>query len=100
MIDNPDRLRRRLKLRDLDTFAAVVDAGGMRKAAGKLNLSQPAVSKAVAELEDILGVALLARDRRGVEITPCGQELLKRTANIFDQLHEVSRDLQHLSDPF
>lgn len=59
------RLKRRLKLRDLDTLMTVVSAGGMHKAADLLHLSQPAVSKAIAELEDALGVSLLTRSRQG-----------------------------------
>jgi DNA-binding transcriptional LysR family regulator len=53
-----DRTKRRLKLRDLDILMAVIETGSMGKAAGRLNISQPAVSKAVVELED----ALQARD--------------------------------------
>ena len=40
-------MKRRVRLRDLDTLLAVVQAGGMRKAALELHLSQPAVSKAM-----------------------------------------------------
>jgi hypothetical protein len=50
------RLRRRLKLRDLDTFVTVVECGSMAKAATKLSVSQPAVSNAVAAMERTLGV--------------------------------------------
>ena len=46
-----DRIRRRVRLRDLETLAAVVQAGGMRKASHALHLSPAAVSKAVGELE-------------------------------------------------
>ena len=60
-----DRLKRRLKLRDLDTLMAVVQAGGMRKAADALHMSQGAVSKAIGELESVLGVRLLERSARG-----------------------------------
>src|SRR6516164_6933083 len=45
------RTKRRLKLRDLDILLAVVETGSMGKAAKRLNTSQPAVSKAVVELE-------------------------------------------------
>src|SRR5215831_8499715 len=67
-----DRTKRRLKLRDLDVLLAVVETGSMGKAAKRLNISQPAVSKAVVELEDALGVRLLDRSRRGVVPTPYG----------------------------
>ena len=51
-----DRTKRRLKLRDLDILLAIVETGSMGKAAKHLNISQPAVSKAVAELEHALRV--------------------------------------------
>jgi DNA-binding transcriptional LysR family regulator len=54
-----ERLGRRLKLRDLQTLMSVVEAGGIRKAADRLNYSQPAVSKAIASLERSLGKRLL-----------------------------------------
>ena len=93
------KVRRRLRLRDLDTLLTVVQNGGMRKAAEQLHLSQPAVSKAVRELEQTLGVTLLARGRRGVEATPHGMALVKRTVAVFDELQSALRELEHLSDP-
>jgi DNA-binding transcriptional LysR family regulator len=46
-----DRTRRRLKLRELDILMAVIQLGSMGKAAARLNMSQPTVSKAIADLE-------------------------------------------------
>lgn len=97
---DPVRLKRRVKLRDLHTLATVVASGGIRKAAKQLHLSQPAVSKAVAELEDVLGSVLLDRSRQGVSITPAGQALLDRAAVIFDELQQGARELEHLADPY
>ena len=54
-----DRIRRRLKLRDVDVLLAVVQTGSMGKAGAVLRMSQPAVSKAIASLEQTLGVQLL-----------------------------------------
>lgn len=94
-----DRLKRRLKLRDLDTLMAVVQAGGMRKAADALHMSQGAVSKAIADLEDVLGVRLLERSARGVEPTAHGQALLRRGRVIFDELRQGANELNFLSEP-
>ena len=93
------RLQRRIRLRDLETFAAVVQAGGMRKAAGGLNLSQPAVSRAVRELEDAFGAPLLQRSRRGVEPTAFGQALMRRAGAVLDELTSAVAELAHLADP-
>ena len=92
------RLLRRIRLRDLDTLATVVRAGGMRKAALELHMSQPAVSKAIAELEDAVGYSLLDRSRRGVEVTACGQALIRRSSAIFDELRSGVRELEDLAD--
>jgi DNA-binding transcriptional LysR family regulator len=64
-----DRIGRRLKLRDLHILLAVVQSGSMAKAAQALAVSQPAVSKAIADLEHTIGLRLLDRSRRGIEPT-------------------------------
>ncbi|MBN3785903.1 LysR family transcriptional regulator [Burkholderia sp. Ac-20353] len=94
-----DRLRRRLKLRDLDTLMTVINAGGMRKAAQQLHMSQPAVSKAIADLESVLGVRLVDRSNHGVVPTVFGQALLKRGAAIFDELRRGAVEMEFLADP-
>jgi DNA-binding transcriptional LysR family regulator len=94
-----NRIKRRLKLKDLDVLMAVVQAGGMGKAAHRLNLSQPAVSKAVADLEKTLGVRLLDRSRQGVEPTPYGLALVKRCTAVFDELRQGIQDVEYLADP-
>jgi DNA-binding transcriptional LysR family regulator len=94
-----DRARRRVRLRDLETLVAVTQAGGMRKAAVDLHLSQPAVSKAMRELEDALGVKLLERTRRGVSPTPFGEALVRRSKGLVDELQTALRELAWLADP-
>lgn len=64
-----DRIGRRFKLRDLHILLTVAQAGSMGKAAERLAMSQPVVSKAIADMEHALGVRLLDRSRRGVELT-------------------------------
>jgi DNA-binding transcriptional LysR family regulator len=94
-----DRTKRRLKLRDLDILMAVIATGSMGKAAGRLNMTQPAVSKAIVELEDALGVQLVDRSRRGVVPTPYGAALGKRSIAIFNDLRQGVQDIDFLSDP-
>ena len=65
-----ERARRRLKLRDLQILLVVVQRGSMAKAAVELAISQPAVSRAVADIEHALGLRLLDRSRNGIEPTP------------------------------
>ena len=56
---------RRLKLRELRVLLAAVQAGSMAKAAKQLAISQPAVSRAIDDLEKTLGVPLFDRTARG-----------------------------------
>jgi DNA-binding transcriptional LysR family regulator len=94
-----DRIRRRLKLRDVDVLLTVVQTGSMGKAAVALRMSQPAVSKAIASLEQTLGVQLLDRSRRGTEPTPYGLALIKRGMAVFDELRQGVQDIAFLTDP-
>jgi DNA-binding transcriptional LysR family regulator len=93
------RIGRRLKLRDLHVLFAVVQWGSMAKAAAHLGMSQPAVSAAIASLEDALRVRLLDRGPRGVEPTIYAEALLKRGLVVFDELRQGIRDIEFLADP-
>ena len=94
-----EHVKRRLKLRELDIFLAVIQSRGMAKAAARLNMSQPAVSKAIADLEKTLGVRLVDRNRRGVEATPFGLSLVESGVAVFDELRRSVEHLEFLSDP-
>jgi DNA-binding transcriptional LysR family regulator len=98
-IDWESRIGRRLAMRDLHVFVTVVQSGSMAKAARQLNVTQPAVSKAVSDLEHTLGVRLLDRRPQGVEPTMYGRALLKRSNAVFDELKQSIRDIEFLADP-
>jgi LysR family pca operon transcriptional activator len=68
---------RRIKFRHLDAFSAIARASSFKVAAEQLNLSQPAISKTLKELEEILGVVVLERSRAGVSLTPEGEVFLQ-----------------------
>src|SRR5258707_1298017 len=94
-----DRIGRRLKLHDLHVLMAVAQAGSMRKAAGQLNTTQPAISRSIAELEHAFGVRLLDRSPQGIEPTEYGRALLRRGVAVFDELKQSGRDIAFLSNP-
>src|SRR5258708_25297716 len=73
--------------------------GGWGRGGARLDMAQPAVSKAVADLERTLGVRLLDRSKQGVEPTAHGSALLKRGVAVFDELRQGVHDLDFLSDP-
>jgi DNA-binding transcriptional LysR family regulator len=93
------RIGRRLKLHDLHVFIAVAEISSMRKAAERLAISQPSVSKAIADIENVLGIRLFDRNAHGVEVTTYGQSLLRRAAGAFDELRQGVKDIEALSDP-
>lgn len=94
-----EQISRRLKLRQLNALVAVAKWGSMAKAAEHLAISQPVVSKAIAELEQVVGVRLFDRVPHGVEPTVHGLALLKRSTAIFDDLRTSVSELEFLSDP-
>jgi DNA-binding transcriptional LysR family regulator len=94
-----DRIGRRLKLRELHILLAVAERGSMAKAARDLAISQPVVSKTIADLEHALGVRLLDRSRQGVEPTPYGRALLRRSFAAFDELREGVKEIEFLTKP-
>jgi DNA-binding transcriptional LysR family regulator len=98
-IDWESRIGRRLKLRDLHVYFAVVHCGSMAKAAAELGVSQPTVSEIIGDLEHTFGVRLLDRVPRGVEPTMYGSALLKRGIAAFDELKQSTRDIAFLADP-
>jgi DNA-binding transcriptional LysR family regulator len=94
-----ERMMRRIKLRELRILLTVAELGSMGKAAAKLALSQPAISKAIAEMEYTLGVSLLDRTPHGVEPTLYGRALLKWCSAVFDDLSQGAREIESLADP-
>ena len=67
-----------MELRHLRYFAAVVDAGGVSRAAARLNISQPALSRQIRDLEAEFGVSLFERRSGRLVLTGCGEDLLAR----------------------
>jgi len=94
-----DRIGRRMKLQDLHVFLTVVNAGSMGKAADLLNSTQPNITRSIAALEHTLGVRLLDRHYRGIELTDFGRALLKRSQIAFDELRAGVKDIEFLADP-
>jgi DNA-binding transcriptional LysR family regulator len=99
MVDWTKRIGRRIKLHDLHILLTVVQCGSMAKAARQLAVSNPVVSKAIADLEHVLGVRLLVRNREGIEATVYGRALLDRSTIVFDELRQAVKHIESLADP-
>jgi len=77
------------RLQAMTTFVAVVDSGGFASAARKLNLSPPVVTRAVAELEERLGLRLLTRTTRVVRVTDAGARFAEDCRRILAEIDEA-----------
>jgi DNA-binding transcriptional LysR family regulator len=82
----------RLKIRDLQAFMAVVKTSNMARAAIEIDVSQSVISKAIASLEEIVGVPLFSRHAHGVELTDRGRALVGHSAIIFANLNAALDD--------
>lgn len=78
-------------LKQLETFLAVAEARGFRRASERLNLSQSAVTAHVQQLETTLGVPLFHRTTRSVRLTDAGNELLERASRTITGLEDTIR---------
>src|SRR5688500_16908749 len=80
-----------MDLRHLRYFQAVAEELSFSKAARRLHIAQPALSRAVKELEEHLGVVVLQRTRRSVALTPAGSVLLQETGLLLQRFDEAIR---------
>src|SRR5436853_4592245 len=80
-------------LSDLNTFLLVAEHLSFRAAAERLELTAPAVSHSIRQLEERLGVRLLNRTTRSVALTQAGLRLLDRLRPAFDQISGALEEL-------
>lgn len=83
----------RIRLRHIQCFVAVAQEQHLRKAAERLHLSQPAVSKTLAELEELMGARLMDRGRFGARLTREGQAFLTHALAVLDALDGARRSV-------
>jgi DNA-binding transcriptional LysR family regulator len=83
----------RIRLRHLHTFVAVAQQGTLGRAAETLNLSQPALSKTLNELEQLTGTRLFNRGRLGAQLTLVGEQFLTHAVKVLDALNTAGQAL-------
>lgn len=83
----------RIRLRHLHTFVAVAQQGTLGRAAETLNLSQPALSKTLNELEQLTGTRLFERGRLGSQLTLPGEQFLTHAVKVLDALNTAGQAL-------
>lgn len=87
-----------MDIRHLEHFLAVAEELNFGRAAKRLNISQPPLSKQIKELEEELGVELFKRGPKGVSITPAGTYLAGETLRILGRLKLVRQRIRKIGD--
>jgi LysR family glycine cleavage system transcriptional activator len=85
-------------LRLLAVFETVMRSGGVKQAARALNVSQPAVSQALRQLESHVGTGLLDRSTRPAGLTDAGEILYRASADNLDRLRQAMDDISALAE--
>ncbi|WP_333676989.1 LysR family transcriptional regulator [Dyella sp.] len=96
MAPAPWFVRARLKTRQLTLLIAIDEEGNIHRAAEVLNMSQPAASKLLKDLEDMLGVSLFERLPRGMRPTWYGESLIRHARISLSSLHEAGMEIEAL----
>ena len=84
-------------LRDLKFFAAIAEENSFSKAAQKVHRTQPALTKCIQRLEEVVGAPLFERSGRGVRLTAVGEALKERVAYLSNTMEETVRDISSLA---
>lgn len=87
-----------MESRLLEVFVQIAELGSFSKAAQRLYITPSAVIQQFNRLEDELGVKLLLRSKKGVELTPAGEYLLRKSRSLLSQLHDVEETLHRLDE--
>ncbi len=85
-----------MKLHQLRTLLTVQETGSLQEASRVLHVTQPALSRAIKELEAELGVALLVRSNRGVSVTAYGERLLLHARHALEDLRRARQDIEEM----
>lgn len=85
-------------VRHLRAFIAIAETGSFVAAADQVHLGQPALSQAIANLEELVGVRLIERTSRSLRLTPAGNEFLidaRRAIEVIDKMMRTGQDWAH-----
>lgn len=91
-------IRANLKLRHMQLLVAMDDLGSVSRVAAYLNVTQPAVSKTLAQMEEGLGLPLFERTARGMEPTEHGACLIRHARDILERLATARDELRDISE--
>jgi LysR family transcriptional regulator, nitrogen assimilation regulatory protein len=86
-----------MDLKRLEHFLKIAELGSLSRAADRIRVAQPALSRQMRILEDEIGAPLFARHRRGMQLTTAGQELNRRVAGPLRQLRQAVEEVRGLA---
>jgi LysR family transcriptional regulator, nitrogen assimilation regulatory protein len=86
-----------MDLKELRYFRAIAELGSLSKAASRLRVAQPALSRRMSKLEHSLGVKLFRRSARGVTLTPAGAVLLEGSDRVEYAVSGVLKEMVSVS---
>ena len=87
---------RKFRLRHLELIAEIYDCRSILKASRRLSLTQPTVTKALQDVEAILGLKLFERSNRGIEPTEYGEIFARHAKVLLAQLRHAAEELENL----
>ena len=86
-----------MQLRHINAMVAVADTGSLRAGAKRLGISQPALTKAIREIETLMGVSLLQKTVRGTVPTDAGRIFLVRARSIVEEMQRAKEEMSQLA---
>jgi DNA-binding transcriptional LysR family regulator len=84
---------------DLESFVAVVDCGSIVAAAARLHITQSAISRRIQNLEDSLGVSLLDRQTRPLQLTAAGKAMYENARPVLSSVNDLKSAVVHDGEP-
>lgn len=87
-----------MDIRQIRYFATIAEEGQITKAAKKLHMAQPPLSQQLKALEEELGVLLLERKGRSLELTEAGEVLYKKSKYLLEQMEETVAEVKEVGD--
>ena len=93
----PDR-KNIIELRHLRSFVMIAEEGSFTKAAYKLHIEQPPLSKQIQDLEEELHITLFDRSKKPIQVTPAGEQLLEQAKFILTKVEQLTQTADNLRD--
>lgn len=85
-----------MNIKQIVIFQAIAQYGSISEASRHLFIVQPALSRQIQQLENVLGVSLFIRRKKGIELTPAGEQLLKDSSLILQSIDQATTNVRRV----